>query len=120
MLIAYDASPAAVRALRSFVDCRLAHGREVHVASVHDDGARAFEIASDGCRLLAELGVRAVPDNLVSSDSTAAALLARAQRIGAGMIAIGGYIPSPLARLVWGSVTHEVIERAFLPVFLHY
>ena len=56
----------------------------------------------------------------MSPDSTAAALVARAARIGAGMIAIGGYIPSPLARLVWGSVTHEVIERAAVPVFLHY
>ena len=120
VLIAYDASPAATRALYSFVDCRLANGGAIHVASVDDDGARAFEIASDGCRLLAELGVHAVPENLVTSDSTAAALLARAARIGAGMIAIGGYIPSPLARLVWGSVTHEVIERAFVPVFVHY
>lgn len=119
-LIAYDASPAATRALRSFADCRLGHGRAIHVASVDDDGARAYEIASDGCRLLAELGLRAVPENIVSSDSTAAALLARAARIGAGMIAIGGYIPSPLTRLVWGSVTHELVERAVVPVFLHY
>lgn len=119
-MIAYDASPAATRALHSFVECRLANSREVHVASVDDDGANAFEIASRGCALLGELGVRAVPENVVSSDSTGAALLARAARIGAGMIAIGGYIPSPLARLVWGSVTQEVIERAFVPVFLHY
>jgi nucleotide-binding universal stress UspA family protein len=120
VLIAYDASPAAIRALKSFADCRLANGRAVHVASVDDDGARAFEIASAGCAMLGELGVRAVPENLVSSESVAAALLSRAARIGAGMIAIGGYIPSPLARWVWGSVTHEVIERAFVPVFLHY
>lgn len=120
VLIAYDGSPAAIRALRSFVDCRLANGHAIHVASVDDDGARAFEIASDGCRLLAELGVRAVPENVVSSDTIAGALVARAARVGAGMIAIGGYIPSPLARLVWGSVTHEVIEHTRVPVFLHY
>lgn len=119
-LIAYDGSPAAIRALHSFVDCRLANGRAIHVASVEDDGARAFDIASDGCRMLAGLGVRAVPENVVSSDTTAAALLARAARVGAGMIAIGGYIPSPLARLVWGSVSHEVVERSRVPVFLHY
>jgi nucleotide-binding universal stress UspA family protein len=119
-LIAYDASPAATRALRSFADCRLAGGRDVYVASVDDDGAQAFEIATRGCALLGELGVRAFPENVVSTDSTAAALLARAARVGAGMIAIGGYIPSRLARLVWGSVTREVIERAFVPVFLHY
>ncbi|HEX3761276.1 MAG TPA: universal stress protein [Kofleriaceae bacterium] len=120
VLLAFDASSAATRALRSFADARLARGRDVHVATVDDDGARAFEIASRGCALLAELGVRAVPDNVVSSEPTAAALLTRAAKIGAGMIGLGGYIPSPLSRLVWGSVTHQIIERAAVPVFLHY
>ena len=119
-LLAYDGSSAATRALRSFADARLARGREVHVATVDDDGARAYEIASRGCALLAGLGVRAVPENVVSSESTAAALLARGAKIGAGMIGLGGYIPSPLSRLVWGSVTHQVVERATVPVFLHY
>jgi nucleotide-binding universal stress UspA family protein len=120
VMIAYDGSPAAVRALHSLAECGLTRDRDVHVVTVADDGADAFEIASRGCELLAGLGVRAVPDNVVSSESTAGALLARGARIGAGLIAIGGYIPSPLARLVWGSVTHEVIERAAAPVFVHY
>jgi nucleotide-binding universal stress UspA family protein len=120
VLLAYDGSAAATRALRSFADCRLARSREVHVATVDGDGARALEIALHGCELLGQLGVRAVPENVVSSESTAAALLARCARINAGLIALGGYIPSPLARLVWGSVTHEVVERATVPVFLHY
>jgi nucleotide-binding universal stress UspA family protein len=119
-LLAFDGSSAAIRALRSFADTRLARGRDVHVATVADDGANAYEIASRGCALLAELGVRAVPDNVVSSESTAAALLSRGAKIGAGMIGLGGYIPSPLSRLVWGSVTHEVVEHATVPVFLHY
>lgn len=118
--IAYDGSPAAIRALRSFAALGLARDREVHVVSVDDDGARAFDTASRGCAVLGELAIRAVPDNVVSSESTAAALLARAARIGAGIVVLGGYIPSPLARLVWGSVGHEVVERAAVPVFLHY
>ena len=120
VLLAYDGSSAAVRALNSFADCRLARGREVHVATVDDDGARAFEIATQGCDLLARLGIRAVAENVVSSEPTAAALLSRGAKIGAGMIGLGGYIPSPLARLVWGSVTHEIVEHAVVPVFLHY
>ena len=47
-------------------------------------------------------------------------MLSRGAKIGAAMIGLGGYIPSPLARLMWGSVTHQVIERATVPVFLHY
>jgi nucleotide-binding universal stress UspA family protein len=90
------------------------------VVTVADDGAEAFETASRGCALLDKLGVRAVPDNLVSTESTAGALLLHRARIGAGMIAVGGYIPSSLARLMWGSVTQDVVEHAAVPVFLHY
>ncbi|HEX8113706.1 MAG TPA: universal stress protein [Kofleriaceae bacterium] len=120
VMIGYDGSPAAIRALHSFADSQLARGRAIHVATVDDDGAHAFETATRGCGLLAGLGIRAVPENVASSESTAAALLSCAARLGAGMIVIGGYIPSPLARVVWGSVTHEVIARATVPVFLHY
>lgn len=120
VVIGYDGSPAATRALRSFADLRLARSREIHVVTVDADGARAFDTATRGCALLGQLGIRAIPDHLVATESTAAALLARSVRIGAGLIVVGGYIPSPRARPVWGSVTHEVVEHAVVPVFLHY
>ena len=44
MQIAYDGSPAATRALRSFAASGLARGRELHVTTVQDDGA--LEVAS--------------------------------------------------------------------------
>jgi nucleotide-binding universal stress UspA family protein len=120
VMIAYDGSSAAVRAMRSFAASGIARGREVHVASVDDDGANAFQTATAGCELLKKLGVHAVPENVVSSEPIAAALLSRRARIDAGLIVLGGYIPSPLARLVWGSVTSEIVEHAVVPVFLHY
>jgi nucleotide-binding universal stress UspA family protein len=120
VMIAYDGSPAATRALRSFAACGLARDRDIHVATVDDDGATAFEIATRGCQLLGQLGIRAVPENVVSAESTTGALLTRRAALGAGWIVLGGYVPSPLARLVWGSVTHELLEHTVVPVFLHY
>jgi nucleotide-binding universal stress UspA family protein len=120
VMIAYDGSPAAGRALRSFADLRLARSREIHVVTVDDDGAHAYETATRGCALLADLGIRAIPDNVVSSEPVGTALVTRCTRLGAQMIVLGGYIPSPLARWMWGSVTHDVIERASVPIFLHY
>ena len=49
VLVAYDQSPAADRALRSFAASGLARGRAVHVASVADDAAIAWDIAVRGC-----------------------------------------------------------------------
>lgn len=121
VMIAYDGSPAATRALRSFAASGLARGRPIHVVAVQDDGALAYEIAARGCELLdREFGIRAEPDNIVSPSTTTVALLARRQQLAAGLIVLGGYVPSPLARLVWGSVTHGIVERTVVPVFLHY
>jgi len=121
VMIAYDGSPAATRSLRSFAASGLARGRPIHVAAVQDDGALAFEIAARGCELLdREFGIRGEPDNIVSPSTTTVALLERRQQLAAGLIVLGGYVPSPLARLVWGSVTHGIVERTVVPVFLHY
>ena len=121
VMIAYDGSSAALRALRAFADSGLARDRQIHVATVNDDGADAFEIASRGCELLrVEFDIIAVPENVVSAEPVAEALLARRAKLGAGMIVLGGYVPSPLARLVWGSVTHAILRHTVVPVFLHY
>jgi nucleotide-binding universal stress UspA family protein len=121
VMIAYDGSPAATRALRSFAASGLARGQAIHVSAVQDDGALAFEIAARGCELLdREFGIRAEPDNIVSPSTTTVALLARRQQLAAGLIVLGGYVPSPLARLVWGSVTHGIVEHTVVPVYLHY
>jgi nucleotide-binding universal stress UspA family protein len=120
VMIAYDGSPAAIRALRSFAASGLARGRALHVATVHDDGAHAYETATQGCQLLGQLGFAAVPENVVSIEPTADALLTRRDKLGAGLVVVGGYVPSPLARLMWGSVTHELLGKTPVPVFLHY
>ena len=120
VLCAYDGSAAAIRALKSFAGSGLADGCKIHVASVHDDGAIAFELATAGCELLAGQNLSAAPDNIVSAHSIAEALLERTEKLDAGMIVLGGYIPSAFSRLLWGSVTHEMIEKTNLPVFVHY
>ena len=121
VMLAYDGSSAALRALRSFAASGLARQRLLHVATVDDDGANGFEIASQGCALLRrEFGLVAEPENVVSAEPIVEALLARRTRLDAGLIVLGGYVPSPLARLMWGSVTHGILEHTVVPVFLHY
>jgi nucleotide-binding universal stress UspA family protein len=120
VMAAFDGSAAATRALRSFAQSGLAKGRDVHVVSVHDDGAIAFEIATAGCDLLGGLDVLAVPHNIVSDQPIADALLDTRKKLGADLIVLGGYVPSVLPRLLWGSVTHDILEKTPVPVFLHY
>jgi nucleotide-binding universal stress UspA family protein len=119
VLIAYDGSTAAKRALRAFADSGLAKDRPIHVASVGDEGAPAYELAAVGCELLREQGIKAQPHSVVSVLSIAEAILMQRQKLGAGILVSGAYAHSRLSHLIWGSVTHELLEKTVVPLFLH-
>jgi nucleotide-binding universal stress UspA family protein len=120
VLVAYDESPAAERVLRSFAQSGIARDRPVHVASVDDNGAIAWETATRGCTRLRELGIEATAHNIVSTLSTAEAILERRDKLDAGLVVMGAYVQSRFSRLFWGSVTHEMLEKTSVPLFLHY
>jgi nucleotide-binding universal stress UspA family protein len=119
VVIAYDGSSACKRAVRAFAESGLARDRAVHVASVGDEGTTAFELATVGCELLRELGVKAMPHSVVSALSIAEAILAQARKLGAALVVSGAYAHSRLSHLIWGSVTHELLEKTTVPLFLH-
>jgi nucleotide-binding universal stress UspA family protein len=121
VLVAFDGSSAAKRALKAFAASGLAQGRKVHVASVQDDGEEAWEMASRGVELLRELGVGSKPRSVVSALPIAAAILDARRKVGAGLLVTGAYqARSRLSELVWGSVTHTLLEETPVPLFLHH
>jgi nucleotide-binding universal stress UspA family protein len=119
VLAAFDGSSASKRALRAFAETGLARERAVHVASVGDEGAAAYEMAVRGCELLRPLGIRAEPHSVVSPGSIAEAILTERRRLGAAFVVSGAYAHSPLSHLIWGSVTRELLEKTSVPLFLH-
>jgi nucleotide-binding universal stress UspA family protein len=120
VLIAYDGSSAANRALRSFAESGLGRDRPIHVATVDDSGATAREMAMRGCELLRELGFTATADNLVSVLPIAEALLEHRRKLNASLLVMGAYAHSRLSQLMWGSVTHDLVEKTTVPLFLHH
>ena len=58
--------------------------------------------------------------NLVPPGSVAEALLARREKLDAGLMVLGAYTRSRFARMLWGSVTQEIVEKTVVPLFLHY
>jgi nucleotide-binding universal stress UspA family protein len=120
VLAAYDGSSAAKRALRSLGASGLAAGRAVHVASVDDEGARAWELADRGAELLRSQGIRTETHSVVSTLPIADALLQLRGRLGAGLIVMGAYAHSRLSELIWGSVTRAIVEKSPVPLYLHH
>ena len=120
VLIAFDGSSAAKRAVIAFADSGLAQGRKVHVASVMDDGAEAWEMASRGVELLRGLKVTAQARSVVSALPIAEAILDTRRKLGAGLLVTGAYARSRLSDMIWGSVTHKLLEESPVPLFLHH
>jgi nucleotide-binding universal stress UspA family protein len=120
ILVAYDGSTASQRALHSFAASGLGRDRLVHVVCVDDDGATAWERARHACSLLHDLGLAATPHNVVSVLSIADAILAARDKLGCGLMVMGAYVRARVLRLLWGSVTDEILQKATVPVFLHY
>jgi len=119
VVVAYDGSGAARRALTSFAESGLADGRQVLVATVDDDGAQAFELASRAVAMLGDLGVPATPHNLVSVLDNQDALLEFAVKAGAALIVMGSFAHSRLKALFRGSVTRGLVEKTAIPLYLH-
>ena len=120
VLVSYDGSSAANRAVRALAESGLARGRKVHVASVQDDGEEAWEMASRGVELLKTFSIAAKPRSVVSALPIPEAILEARAKLGAGMLVIGAYTRSRLSELIWGSVTRTLLEKCPVPIFLHH
>jgi nucleotide-binding universal stress UspA family protein len=120
VVIAYDGSGAARRAMSSFAASGMAQGKDVLVACVDDNGEEAYEIADSGVRNLAKLGVAAVPHNIVSALSNVDALFKFAEDSGAGLMVMGAFARSRIATFFKGSATHGIVERTKIPLYLQH
>jgi nucleotide-binding universal stress UspA family protein len=120
VVVAYDGSKAAKRAIASFAASGLARSRNIHVATVDDSGAQAWELATAGVKALVDLGVAAIPHNIVSALSSLEALFGFAKEINADLIVMGAFAHSRLAHLFHGSVTRGLVERTTIPLYLQH
>jgi nucleotide-binding universal stress UspA family protein len=72
----------------------------------------AEETAEEGAKLAAELGLAAQPRISSLASTTARAILAEAEHLGAAAIVMGSRGRTGLKSLLLGSVSHEVIQHA--------
>ncbi len=120
VLVAYDGSGAAKRAIASFAGSGIAQGREVHIATVDDNGVVGMEMAERGAALLLEAGVPAKAHSIVSVLSNTEALFKLAKDLKAGLMVMGAFTRSRLRQLFSGSVTRGVVEQTEIPLYLQH
>lgn len=116
ILIAYDGSLPAARAVQLFIASGLSTNRVVHLLTV---GEHAAEIAEPCRDLLASHGIHCEL-HLVAGTSPADLILELADRSSAAMLVMGAHGQSRLREFLFGSVTRTILKRAKVPIFLYH
>jgi nucleotide-binding universal stress UspA family protein len=122
ILVAFDGSPAASRAMHMFALLGLAQDRAVHVVTVANETDAATETAGRACELLARHGAsqtRAIGLGDREAGTPSETILGLPKSIDADMIVMGAYGRRGI-REIFGSTTREVLNACPTVLFLHH
>lgn len=120
VVIAYDGSLQAARAVQAFQGAGLAAGCEVHVVGVGTERQETGRHVDRALDFLSHHGVRAARHVLAPGGSVADTLLTQVRELNAGLLVMGCYGQSTLREFFLGSVTRTVLEQAPVPLFLYH
>ncbi len=118
VVIAFDGSLQASRALYAFEASGLGRVRAVHVVSIASEYKVATDHADRAVEFLAYHEVKAVATALASSDAPAATLLEWAKEFGAGLIVMGVYGQPTLREFFVGSTTRTLLKESTVPLLV--
>lgn len=120
VVVAYDGSPPAARALQMLVLLGLASSGTVHLTSVASSVADAEEISSKAAAYLAAHDVRVERHNIDDSGHPADAILARTLELKPSLLVMGAYGHRGWREVLMGSSTLKLLNYATIPVFVHH
>jgi len=117
ILVAYDGSLQAARALYALVASGLAGNGPVHVLSIDQDKVQAARTANVAAEYLAS---HEVPSTVHanSGGDHASLVLEQAEGLEAGLIVMGAYGHTGLKEFFVGSTTKRLIAKSNVPLFL--
>lgn len=120
IVVAYDGSRPAARALQMLVLLGMASGRTVHLISVASSAADAEETSSKAAAYLAAHDIRVERHNIADSGHPAEAVLARILDIKPSLLVMGAYGHRGWKEYLMGSSTIKLLNYATIPVFVHH
>ena len=120
VLVAYDGSLQAARALAVFEASGLGQGRTINVVSACDEQQEAARVADVAVEFLRSHELKATAHPVSSYKSPSEAVLNMARELEAGLIVMGAYGQPVLREFFLGSVTRRVLSECEIPMFLYH
>ncbi len=118
VIVAYDASPAAARALATFANSGLVEGRPVRVVSVASDKEVARRRAEEAVRYLNHYNIDAEIAPLVGRKASEG-LLAEVHERNPALVVMGAFGGQRSEGYFGRSTTRRMLRNAQAPLFLH-
>jgi nucleotide-binding universal stress UspA family protein len=118
VVVAYDGSLQAARAVQAFQASGLHEGQEVHIVSVADKYVEAARHADRAAEFLGWHGIKAGVHPLAFHARPTEVILEEVRQRNAGLLVMGAYGQPTLREFFLGSVTRTMLQEARVPLFL--
>ena len=119
VLIAYDGSLQAARALHAFCVSGLSESAtDVHVVTVNNDSKEGHRCAARAMDYLSFHDIKAQTHIVKESSNPSASLLSQAEEMKAKLLVMGCYGKSAIREFFLGSVTRTLLDKCPIPLFL--
>jgi nucleotide-binding universal stress UspA family protein len=119
VVVAYDGSPEAARALAAFTATGIGENAPTVVVTI-GDGADATHTAGRAVEYLHRHGVRASAKPIPAGGRVGPRLLEEAAEVDAQLLVMGAFGHSALHEFFFGSTTRRVLGASPVPVFLYH
>ena len=118
VVVAYNGSPQADRALQAFQSSGLDFGEEVFILSADDDRGEAVRQAERAVEFLRLHRIKAEHHAVEPVNSVEQSILTEVQQRNARLLVMGAYGHSTVREFLLGSITKAVLKESRAPVFL--
>lgn len=120
VLVAYDGSAPAAKALQIAVLMGIIGSTGVHILSISRDRSTATTVAERAKEFLDVHGVIGDLEAFESTDHPADILLRRASEIGARLLVMGAFGHRGFREILFGSTTRRLFDQVPVPLFIYH